>query len=455
MRAPGASPARRRDVAIAGVVALIALVVAAIVGPSFLRIGTVGPLTNAEDFRAFYCAGRVFREGHDPYRIEPLRACEDAAARDMGLYQQDGMVNAAPQPPYAIAAFAVVSFLPFRAATCVWQMALLLSVIGTVLALVRMTKFPSIVIAAIVGCGSILGMLSGEIGPLVVFAIVVAALASASGRWNIAIAALAVASLVPHVALPCCAALAIFRPSARRPLLILTFLFALVSVVTFGAATCIEYAFMVLPAHARSETHAIMPQYSLTTLAALAGVPDHAARLLGQIDYAAMMLLGGFVGGRLAERFGREEFLILVGPAFIALGGPFIHLYQLAVVFPAAMLFASVTDGISRRWASVAVCGILVSMFLDLAWGTSLFAPLGHGFRSQVEMLRPTDFASDAMRLWHLAQVTTDETKIRSIVAIKMPAFVGMIGFVCIAIRVAVREKFDDTGKIYIARNIV
>ena len=59
----------------------------------------------------------------------------------------------------------------------------IVSVVGTVSAFIPLTRFTAVVIAVIVGVGSILGMLSGEIGSLVV-----AAIPFVDVRWNIAIA---------------------------------------------------------------------------------------------------------------------------------------------------------------------------------------------------------------------------------------------------------------------------
>jgi hypothetical protein len=82
-------------------------------------------------------------------------------------------------------------------------------------------------------------------------------------------------------------------------------------------------------------------QYSLTYLAHLAGLGEHAASLLGTLSYV-VMLAAGIVAGRLAAaRTGAPALLLLVPPAFAVFGGPFIHVQQLAIAIPAALVLSS------------------------------------------------------------------------------------------------------------------
>ena len=59
------------------------------------------PLLNAHnDFTAFYCAGKVVDAHADPYRVEPLRACERAAYETPSAPAWE--VTPAPFPGYVL-----------------------------------------------------------------------------------------------------------------------------------------------------------------------------------------------------------------------------------------------------------------------------------------------------------------------------------------------------------------
>src|ERR1700690_1006699 len=68
------------------------------------------------DFRAFYCAGAAIAGGADPYRIEPLLACEPAPPATAGTPTSRGVAVPAPLPPYALLPFVPLSRLPFTLA---------------------------------------------------------------------------------------------------------------------------------------------------------------------------------------------------------------------------------------------------------------------------------------------------------------------------------------------------
>lgn len=64
------------------------------------------------DFRAFYCGGHVLMMGSDPYRVQPLLACENTVVAG----SESGVAIPAPLPGYALATFALFALLPYTVA---------------------------------------------------------------------------------------------------------------------------------------------------------------------------------------------------------------------------------------------------------------------------------------------------------------------------------------------------
>ena len=106
-------------------------------------------------------------------------------------------------------------------------------------------------------------------------------------------------------------------------------------------------------------------QYSVTWIAHVLGAPDGWALRAGSLAYAATAALGVLAGKRLATRFGRPAFVVLVPAAFAVTGGLFIHDLQLPIALPAALLLASVTTGRVRALALAAAIVLAVTWFDD------------------------------------------------------------------------------------------
>jgi hypothetical protein len=319
------------------------------------------------DFRAFYCAGAVAAEHRDPYRTEPLRTCENVA---WGYPRGRGVQFAlpAPLPGYALVPFVLLSRFPYYAAAGLWCAVLLASFALTVVLLTRLCELRAGTVFAALFIEALYAFLLGQIVPLVCLATVAAAFFVARGRDRAAAGAASFAMLEPHLGLPVCLALFIARPRARATLAGLGAAFALVSVALLGPDTSVEYVRSVLPAHALSEiSHEA--QYSLTYLAALAGIGDRAAVVLGALSYIVMAGLGIAAGRIAAAKTGNQALLLLVPPAFAALGGTFIHVQQLAIALPAALVLSA------TRIREARLCAVAV-MLLALPWSATAFLML-------------------------------------------------------------------------------
>ena len=102
------------------------------------------------DFAAFYCGGAAVRAHIDPYQIASLHACEN---RVVGVFHHNlfpGQTIPAPFPPFALAIFALFSFVSPAPACYLW-LALTASCYAVVVLTIRRMctmKLPAIVAAS-------------------------------------------------------------------------------------------------------------------------------------------------------------------------------------------------------------------------------------------------------------------------------------------------------------------
>jgi hypothetical protein len=314
-------------------------------------------------FAAFYCGGAVARAGADPYRAEPLRTCEQT----LPSYRYDaaGVVEPAPFPPVVLAAFGALSLLPFAWAVGAYAALALVATAFAAWALVRMTGFSPWFVGASLAVGALYANLRfGEIPPLVVGIVCGAALLLERGRPRAAALVASLSLIEPHVAAPVLLGLFLASKRARVPLLLVAAVLAVVSAAALHPLLTAEYFALALPAHAASEVTA-NDQFSVTWIAHALGAPDRWAIRAGSLAYAATAAAGVLAGKRLATRFGRPAFVVVVPAAFAVAGGVFIHDLQLPIALPAALLLASATTGRTRTCALAAVFALAVTWFDD------------------------------------------------------------------------------------------
>lgn len=350
-----------RDRLIGGAIVVAALAALALHTSIVARAGYI-----VGDFRAFYCAARVASHGADPYRTEPLRTCETGIGMSRFFEKNRGVTIPAPLPGYAIAAIVPLTLLPFAAAAAIWTLLLLLAWFACVATLSRFAGIPWEM--ALAAFALSLGMLSlpfGEVVPIALACICLSAYFAWKGRARAAAVAAAGAMIEPHLGLPACIALAWWRPATRLPLAIAFGVLAVLSIVTVGVATNVEYFTSVLPAHALSEATRDT-QYSLTAILSALGLAQTEAVRDGTLWYVAMLAAGTFVAGALAKKTRNDAFLLCVPPAFAVFGGTFIHVTQIAAAVPAAVLAMGYAKRPYRELA------ILALLLLAVPWGWSI-----------------------------------------------------------------------------------
>lgn len=346
---------------------LVAVAAAVGLGIALLHLWTFGrdgPITNPVDFRAFYCSSRVLLDAADPYRYAALRDCQAAVLAAGGLQSDDLHVLFAALPPAAIAAFSFLAILPFRIATVAWLVLSIFAVAYTIFAASSLTRLPRLAVAsAFFGCLAIASLLVAQVVPLLLAGICFASLAVRRNDGNAAVLGMSVGVVEPHLALPIWLSLAIFVPSSRRGLCL--FAAAAVTLSLVWAPLTLEYFSSIVGAHARSEIFNFSAQYSLSSLLAAAGIAVPIALALGAASYALALVVGLYLGRRLATTYADPAFLVLTPLAAVLLGGPFLHIHQIAGAMPLALLsFAHARSRTSR----VALLAAIVA--LAIPWQT-------------------------------------------------------------------------------------
>lgn len=317
--------------------------------------------SGAFDFRAFYCAGYAVNAHANPYHTQPLASCE--RDRTDGYYRAFARTTVlpAPVPGYDLAVFAGLAHLPFGTARLLWGALLVCAIAAAIVALSRLGSVSLLAAFAALWISLALPSLQyGEIIPIAVASIAVAAVCARRGHWHASAAAAAVALCEPHLGLPVFLALLVWAPRTRAVLLCAAAGLAAISIAAIGVQANVEYFTTVLPAHALSEI-ASDAQLSLSVVLYYAGVPGAAAVRAGTIWYVAMLAIAIPLARALASQT-RDDAFLAAFPAGLALvGGSFMHVTDL----PAALPLAFLAYAYLPRQRALAVCAIVL---LALPW---------------------------------------------------------------------------------------
>ncbi len=302
------------------------------------------------DFRAFYCSAAVSAtRAADPYRAEPLGACERNTVSDH-RFAGTGFVVPAPLSGWTILLLEPLASLPFYVAANFWWA--LLVIVYLVLQFQTARYFPSlnpfVIAVVLLTLGFIVPFIQGQLTSLSIALLMAAALLLRNGKERSAAILAAVASIEPHIAAPVCIALFVARPKTRVPLLISGALLVTASIAGIGLRQNIEYVQHVLPAHIAVESD-FRDQFSATFLAIALGATKTAAIAFGQGCYFLLVCLAVVLARRHpASVQGDPEVLIFVPMAVSVLGGPYVHDEHLLAVVPLAL--ATVVRHTTRRW---------------------------------------------------------------------------------------------------------
>jgi hypothetical protein len=352
----------------------------------------LAPSALGYDVRAFYCAGAVANAGADPYLAGPLRACQHAVSRQYD--STSNVVIPAPAPGYTIALFRALAQLPFGAASWLWALVLLAATAVTVYALRGLSGFSwSVVIAAVAIGDCWVSLVTGQMVPVIVAGIALCALLLERKQPAWAAVAAAATMLEPHVGLAVCLGIFVLVPRTRVALLGCAAALAFLSVAATGVAGNVEYFARALPAQVAAEV-AAQEQYSVTYLLHRLGMPDGAAIAVGQAWYAVAVVAGIAAARRLVAGGLGVSLVALLPAAAAVIGGPYVHLHQIAAAMPAALVLAARVP--ERRvlfaW-SVVLLAIPWGRFLDLrsplvfvgiAWAVLVAGLVGWSWRAAI-----------------------------------------------------------------------
>jgi hypothetical protein len=337
----------------------------------FARLGDALPWHRLYDFQDFYCAGEAVNRRADPYRYEPLHGCEHRVNQTEAYRLDPNRIVPAPIPPYDLPPFELAARIGFPAARTLDAVAIGLAVALAIGGLASIGIPLDLAALALVLPAGYLLLDAGQIVPFALVTLVFCGAALARRRNAVAGVCAALTIIEPHLGLPVWISLMLLVPRSRPAALITGALMALAGVLVVGPGAAVEYLGRVLPAQATAEA-GYAYQYSLTYLLVTAGLPQGAALAAGQISYAALLPVGIWLGSRLANTLQRRELVAYFPAACSVVGGAYVHMVDLAIAVPAALVLATYSRATSRTIASLALC-LLAVPWIDVWITKKLF----------------------------------------------------------------------------------
>jgi hypothetical protein len=300
------------------------------------------------DFRVSYCAGAAVDARADAYRVEPIRSCEHAHPTPL-LARTPNLVLAWVLPGYDLAPLAALARLPFDAAAVVYVLALCAALAGAVVLIARTTGAPpAMTSAALVLSAGLPSLVLGQVVPFELLAVAATAAALRARRERLAGALAALTCIEPHVGLFVCAALAYAVAGARLTIAAGLAVLALLAVAVTGLEAQITYVLQDLPLQALSEVTS-KEQFSLAYVLSYAGLPVRAALAAGAVSTLAMLVVATILARRARVR--GDAYVVYLPAAAAIVGGTYVHLAQVALAIPAALLALRDADSPRLRGA--------------------------------------------------------------------------------------------------------
>jgi hypothetical protein len=323
------------------------------------RLGDALPWHRLYDFQDFYCAALAVEQRADPYRYEPLHGCEHRVNQSPTYREDPNRVIPAPLPPYDFPPLELAARLPFSLARSVDVALIVAAVLAAIAGMASIGIALDVAALALALPAGYLLLDAGQIVPFALVALIYCGVALARRRDSIAGVLAALTLIEPHLGLPVFLSALLLVPRSRASALATALALAIAGTLTVGSSVIVEYVGRVLPAQAAAETHYLY-QYSLTYLLSWIGLPASFALIAGQISYLAFAALGLVLGAKLAGVLGRRELLAYLPAAFSIMGGAYVHMVDLSIAIPAALVLASTLTGRQRTIAVLALALLAV-----------------------------------------------------------------------------------------------
>jgi hypothetical protein len=266
----------------------------------------------------------------------------------------------APFPGYAIALFIPLTILPFGVAAWIWCAVCVAATVACVVLTSRIAGIPLLpVMWAFLLPALCFWIPYGEVMPVALAGVLFAAWMLQQGGYNAAAAGLAVAAVLPSLALAPWLSCILLVPRMRTPLIAAGVVLCGVWAAT-GPALAVEYVAAVLPLHALAELPRLS-QYSLSWLLRAAGADNALALRAGTLAFV-VLLAAGIAAAAILGRKWREPAAILIVPlAAGVMGGTFVHGGEVVAALPLGFLLLS-------RAASIRALSALGILAIALPW---------------------------------------------------------------------------------------
>lgn len=307
-----------------------------------------------------------------PYAAAPLYACESAHDVPQMFYRaHHGVTLPAPLPGYALVAFVPFAVLPPIASASLWLAVLIASFGVAIVSLRALGIAPAASIPVLALGFGLTALPFGELVPLALAGCCASAAALRRGAHTAAVAWASLAAIEPHVGAALIVALLAYAPTRSRTLVAVAGL-GLIDVAATGGAS-LGYVSHVLPQHALAEL-ARSSQYSLSWILNALGVPAREALAAGAVSYGTALALGVYVARNAARAGYGPHWCALAPAAFVLLGGTFVHLAQMILALPAALLAVRSRRTDVRMLAGSAM--LLIAVPWNVIAQTPVFVPL-------------------------------------------------------------------------------
>jgi hypothetical protein len=304
------------------------------------------------DYRVFWCAGQAALDGADPYLTEPLRTCEQRYGTP-AVTASPNLVMPFVLPPYDVPAFALLARLPLTVSGLLFTVLGVVALIAGIVLVARSVRVPLALSAAALSMSvGLPSLVLGQIVPFELAALAATAFAVSRRRDALAGACAVLTLFAPHVGAFVVLTMLVLLPRARLALGIGIAALGLVTVFAGGPARTSYLAALAQQAAAEARSN---EQYSLTFALTFFHTPAGVALALGTVS-TCVMLVAAVLLSRAAYRAGATSAVVYLPAACAVLGGTFVHITQIALAVPAALLFHEhAPDRTSRALGSSAV----------------------------------------------------------------------------------------------------